>query len=168
MTKTLTRLQYDVIAFILAANEDRETPVNSAVHFMQAFEGGFSPLLPFTLFMPNSNKVVLYVAEEGANDSAGRRPEFNKRCEALKRPLIQIANFITDLVDHSYLHVIARHDKIELPPDYGAYWRRYEAFYGAELDAMRFVCSNWFVPKLKLYRLAKSRPVKIITVAAGE
>jgi hypothetical protein len=32
--------------------------------------------------------------KEGANENADRRCEFNKRCEALKKPLMEIANFI--------------------------------------------------------------------------
>jgi hypothetical protein len=122
---------------------------------MRAFEGGFSPLMPFTLFMPSANRVILYVAEEGANDSADRRSEFSRRCEVLKKPLVQTANFIIELVDHNYLHVITRHDKIELPPNYGTHWRRYETFYGAEIDSLCFVCSAWLVPKRKLYRFEK-------------
>jgi hypothetical protein len=153
MPRILTHLQHDVIACILAINEERELPENSAAHFMRAFEGGFSPAMPFTLFMPTANKVILYVAEEGANDSADRRSEFNKRCEALKKPLMEIANFIIDLVNHDYLRVMAKHERVELPPNYGSHWRRYEAFYGTEVDALCFVCSAWFVPKRKLYRI---------------
>jgi hypothetical protein len=174
MPGILTHLQRDVIAYILAANEDQEPPVNSAAHFMQAFEGGFSPTIPFTLFMPTANRVILYVAEEGANDSADRRSEFSRRCEILKKPLVQIANFIIELVDHNYRHIITRHNKIELPPNYGAHWRRYETFYGTEIDALRFVCSSWLVPKRKLYqfeklqvekpRLAKPRIIKSETL----
>jgi hypothetical protein len=91
MPRILTHLQRDVIAYILAANEDQEPPTNSATHFMRVFEGGFSPTIPFTLFMPSANRVILYVAEEGANDSADRRSEFSRRCEVLKKPLVQIA-----------------------------------------------------------------------------
>jgi hypothetical protein len=153
MPRILTHLQHDVIAYILAANEEREPPENNAARFMRAFEGGFSPLMPFTLFMPVGNKVILYVAEEGANDGADRRSEFNRRCETLKKPLLETANFIIDLVEHDYLRVIARHERGELPPNYGTRWRRYEAFYASELEALCFACSAWFVPKLKLYRL---------------
>jgi hypothetical protein len=43
---------------------------------------------------------------------------------------------------------------------------RYEAFYASEIDALRFVCSAWLVPKLKLYQLKKlpvekSRIIKV-------
>jgi hypothetical protein len=155
MPKILTHLQKDVISYILAENEVREPPENSAAHFMRAFQGGFFPTMPFTLFMPVTTKVILYVAEEGAHDSADRRSEFNKRCEALKKPLVETANFIIDLMNHDYLRVIMKHDKIELPPNYGAHWRRYEAFYASEMDALSFVCSAWLIPRLKLYRLAK-------------
>jgi hypothetical protein len=106
------------------------------------------------------------VAEEGANDSADRRSEFNKRCETLKKPLMEIANFIIDLANHDYLRVIVKHERVELPPNYGAHWRRYEAFYGTEIDALGFVCSAWFVPKLKLYRLEKPRVVKAVALPA--
>jgi hypothetical protein len=68
--------------------------------------------------------------------------------------------FIIDLVNHDYLRVIMKHERVELPPNYGAHWRRYEAFYGTEIDALGFVCSAWFVPKLKLYLLEKPRITK--------
>jgi hypothetical protein len=166
MPKIITHSQQDVIACILASNEECEPPENSAAPFMRAFEGGFSPAMPFTLFMPSANKVILYVAEEGANDSADRRSEFNKRCEALKKPLMEIANFIIDLANHDYLRVIVKHERVELPPNYGAHWRRYEAFYGTEIDALGFVCSAWFVPKRKLYRFEKPRVVKVVALPA--
>jgi hypothetical protein len=166
MPRILSHLQQDVIACILAANEEREPPENSAVHLMRAFEGGFLPTMPFTLFMPVVNKVILYVAEEGANDSADRRSEFNKRCEALKKPLVNTAHFIVDLVNHDYLRVIARHERVELPPNYGVRWRRYEAFYASEIDALHFVCSAWLVPKQKLYQFEKSRAVKAVALPA--
>jgi hypothetical protein len=161
MSRILSHTQKDVIAYILAANEEREPPENSAALFMRAFEGGFSPTIPFTLFMPTANKVILYVAEEGANDSADRRSEFNKRCEALKKPLMEIANFIIELAKHDYLRVILKHERGDLPPNYGAHWRRYETFYGTEIDALRFVCSAWLVPKRKLYRFEKPRLEKL-------
>jgi hypothetical protein len=164
MPRILTHLQRDVIAYILAANEDQDPPENSVAHFMRAFEGGFSPAMPFTLFMPTANRVILYVAEEGANDSADRRTEFNKRCEALKKPLIETANFIIDLANHDYLRVITKHEQVELPPNYGAHWRRYEMFYGTEIDTLRFVCSAWLVPKRKLYRFEKLRVVKAVAL----
>jgi hypothetical protein len=155
MPKILTHLQRDVIAYILAANEEREPPLNSATPYMQAFEGGFFPTMPFTLFMPVVTKVILYVAEAGANDSADKRSECIKRCEIIKKPLMEIANFIIDLVNHDYLRVIVKHERVELPANYGAHWRRYEAFYGPEIDTLRFVCSAWLVPKQKLYRFEK-------------
>jgi hypothetical protein len=169
MSKILTRLQHDVIAYILAINEEGEPPMNSATHFMRAFEGGFFPTMPFTLFMPTVTKVILYVAEVGANDSADKRSEFNKRCEIIKKPLIETANFLIDLVEHDYLRVIVKHNTVEPPPNFGAYWRRYEAFYGTEIDALRFVCSTWLVPKRKLYLLEKpqverSRIVKVVSL----
>jgi hypothetical protein len=166
MPKILSLSQKDVIAYILAANEEREPPTNSTAPFMRAFDGGFSPTMPFTLFMPTANKVILYVAEEGANDSADRRSEFNKRCETLKKPLMEIANFIIDLANHDYLRVITKHEKVELPSNYGAHWRRYETFYGTEIDALRFVCSAWLVPKRKLYQFEKPQLEKMRTVKA--
>jgi hypothetical protein len=155
MSKILTRLQHDVITYILAINEERDPPMNSATHFMRAFEGGFFPDMPFTLFMPTLNRVILYVAEEGASDRADRREFFNKRCETLKKPLLDTADFIVELVNHDYLRVIPKTAKVELPANYGTRWRRYEAFYASESDALRFVCSAWLVPKRKLYRFEK-------------
>jgi hypothetical protein len=156
MSRILTHLQRDVISCLVAENEGAEPPASNAGHILRAFEGGFSPLMPFTLFMPLATKVILYVAEEGANESADKRSEFNKRCEALKGPLLSTANFLIDLVDHDYLRVIAKHNTVEPPPNFGARWRRYEAFYSSELASLCFVCSNWLVPRMKLYRLAKN------------
>jgi hypothetical protein len=34
MSKILTHLQYDVISYILAVNEERKPPENSAAHFI--------------------------------------------------------------------------------------------------------------------------------------
>jgi hypothetical protein len=155
MPKILTHLQRDVINYILAVNEELEPPANSATPYMQAFEGGFFPTMPFTLFMPVVTKVILYMAEERANEGADRRSEFNKRCEIIKKPLMEIAGFVINLVEHDYLRVIVKQERVELPPNYGARWRRYEAFYASEIDALRFVCSAWLVPKRKLYRLEK-------------
>ena len=163
MPKILTHLQRDVISYILTSNEEREPPVNSATPYMQAFEGGFFPTMHFTLFMPVVTKVILYVAEAGANDSADKRSEFNKRCEIIKKPLVEIANFIIDMVEHDYLRVITKHERVDLPANYGAYWRRYEAFYASEIDALRFVCSAWLIPKLKLYQLKNMQTARKVT-----
>ncbi|MDR3343145.1 MAG: hypothetical protein LBT14_10255 [Treponema sp.] len=153
--RPLNPLKKDIIRYIIAENEEQEPPQNDAAHFMCAFEGGFSSLMPFTLFMPVSTKVILYVSEKGANESADKRSEFNKRCETLKKPLIDTANFIIDLVEHDYLRLIKKQSKIELPQNYSAHWRRYEAFYMSEIESLIVVCSNLLIPKLKLYKLAK-------------
>jgi hypothetical protein len=50
--------------------------------------------------------------------------------------------------------------------NYGAHWRRYETFYGTEIDALRFVCSAWLVPKRKLYRFEKPHVVKAVALPA--
>jgi hypothetical protein len=70
------------------------------------------------------------------------------------------------LANHDYLRVIVKHERAELPPNYGAHWRRYEAFYGTEIDALRFVCSAWLVPKRKLYHFEKPRIVKAVALPA--
>ncbi|MDR3171122.1 MAG: hypothetical protein LBU17_05750, partial [Treponema sp.] len=64
-------------------------------------------------------------------------------------------DFIIDLVQHDYLRIITKHSDVELPKNYGAHWRRYEAFFMSEIESLLFVCSHWLVPKLKLYRLLK-------------
>jgi hypothetical protein len=71
-------------------------------------------------------------------------------------------------MDHDYLRVIVKEKKAELPSNYGTRWRRYEAFHASEIDALGFVCSNWLVPKLKLYRLQKPQMAKAATGATGE
>jgi hypothetical protein len=66
------------------------------------------------------------------------------------------------------LRVIVKEKKVDLPSNYGARWQRYEAFHASEIDALGFVCSNWLVPKLKLYRQQKPQMVKVADGAAGE
>jgi hypothetical protein len=73
------------------------------------------------------------------------------------------------MVEHDYLRVITKHERVDLPANYGAHWRRYEAFYASEIDALRFVCSAWLVPKQKLYRfeklqVEKPRIVKVVSL----
>jgi hypothetical protein len=41
---------------------------------------------------------------------------------------------------------------------------RITAFYGMEIDALRFMCSAWLVPKRKLYRFKKQRIVKTVAL----
>jgi hypothetical protein len=153
---SMTPLQQDIITCIIAENEEQEPPRNNAAHIMNAFAGGFSLGMPFTLFMPAANKVILYVAEEGANESADKRSVFNKRCEALKKPLVDAADFIINLVHQNCLRLMEKHSDAELPEDYGTHWRRYEAFYTPEIESLAFVCSNLFVPKFRLYELANT------------
>ena len=76
---------------------------------------------------------------------------------------MEIANFIIDLVNHDYLSVIMKHEQVELPANYKTRWRRCEAFYGTEIDALRFVYSAWLVPKVKLYQRKNMQTVKKVT-----
>jgi hypothetical protein len=145
-----------MIRYIIAANEEEELPESDVTRFMRAFEGGFERGMAFTLYMPNATRVLLYVAEEGANSSAGPRAEFNSQCEAIKKPLVEIAGFIHELAQENYVKTVARRGTTEFPKDYGAHWRRYEAFFMDELLLLRFVCSVELTPKFKLYNLAKS------------
>jgi hypothetical protein len=76
-----------MIRYIITANEEEEPLESEVTRFMRAFEGGFERGMAFTLYMPNATRILLYVAEEGANSSAGPRAEFNRQCEAIKKPL---------------------------------------------------------------------------------
>jgi hypothetical protein len=72
------------------------------------------------------------------------------------------------LTDHDYGRVIVKHKRVELPPNYGAHWQRYEAFYGTEIDTLRFVCSAWLVSKRKLYRFKKVQLLKQCVVKTAD
>jgi hypothetical protein len=154
MTHKFTPLQRTVIDYIIAVNE--EAPLPDIALFMQAIEGGFEPKKPFTLYMPTASKVLLYVAEARANTSASPRAEFNRRCEALKKPLVEIARFISELSEENYLRVeVKQHRGEPEDPAWRTHWRRYEAFYMPEMKPLIFACSVRVTPKLKLYKLAE-------------
>jgi hypothetical protein len=148
-----TPLQKSVIEYIIAENENLEPPDNEITGYMRAFEGGFSREKQFTCFLPMVTKVQLYVAEERAGYGADRRTEFSKRCEQLKKPLVETARFIEKLETREYIRTLRKPAEPEtLPKDYGEHWRRYENFYMNELEPIIFACTSLIIPRLKLYK----------------
>jgi hypothetical protein len=154
MPKTLTHLQHDVIACILASNEEREPLVNSAAPYMRAFEGGFFPTMPFTLHTPVVNKLIMYVHQKNCYGKGVSKLEFTKRCRVITRTLVEITNFIILLQEQEYINAEYKRSATKMPPDgFQKYWRRYEQFYPNESDPIIFVKSISITPARKLYEL---------------
>ena len=167
-------LQKHVIDYIIAENEGLSHPDNSVTDYMRAFEGGFFLDKPFTCYMPTTNKVILYVAEEHAGFGTGKRSDFTKQCDALKPILVGTARCIEELEQKGYLRVLLRPREIEtFSQDFGKHWRRYENFYMSEIEPLIFACTTIIIPRLKLYKYweqthnkASEKKVRPVAVAA--
>jgi hypothetical protein len=154
MLTNLSSLQKEIIHWIIAVNEEIEPVPWNGAYVMQAFQGGFIHGLPYTCYMPVGNKVLLYVYEEGANNSAIPRVVFKKGCEPIKKALLEAADFINEqLITEDYVKVMDKPQTERFKEElHGAFWRRYEDFFPHEIASLKFVCTHWFIPKLKLYR----------------
>ncbi|MDR2534780.1 MAG: hypothetical protein LBD29_01945 [Treponema sp.] len=156
MVSNLSPLQKEIVSWIIAVNEDNEPPKGDGAYVMQAFQGGFIRGLPYTCFMPVANKVLLYVYEEGANNSLIPRGLFKKNCEPIKKALLEAAYFINDcLMAEDYVRILDKPQTAQWIEENARFWRRYEDFYPKEIENLKFVCTHWFIPKAKLYKFQK-------------
>jgi hypothetical protein len=134
----------------------------------------FTPLQKSVIdyIIAENEDLRLHVAEERAGYAADRRTEFNKRCETLKKPLVETARFIEELEQQKYIRTLRKPIQIEeLPKDYGEHWRRYENFYMSELEPLIFACTSLFIPRLKLYKyweqINRKESMRIRPLAVG-
>lgn len=156
MLSNLSPLQREIVNWIIAVNEENEPPSGDGTHVMEAFQGGFIRGLPYTCFMPVANKVLLYVYEEGANNSLIPRGIFKKNCEPIKKALLEAADFINEqLMAENYVKIVDKPQTAQWVEKNAAFWRRYEDFYPREIESLKFVCTHWFIPKLRLYKFMK-------------
>ncbi|MDR3343944.1 MAG: hypothetical protein LBT14_14405 [Treponema sp.] len=149
----LTPLQKQIINYIIAENEETESP-NTLADYMSAIEGGFNPHKKFTLYLPAANKLVLYEYNKKGTTDWCPRSEFYAECETIKKTLVKIAESIIYLCQDDYVRVFFRNpkEKTWLPQDYQEHWRAYEMFMKGEVEPLLYVCSIRIVPKLKLYK----------------
>jgi hypothetical protein len=161
MLSHLSQLQKEIIHWIIAINEEIEPPTGKGAQIMQAFQGGFIRGMPYTCYVPVANKVLLYVYEEGANFAAGPRATFNKKCEPIKKALLEAACFINEqLIVENYVRVIEKPETERFKEDvHGPFWRRFETFFPHEIGSLKFVCTHLFIPKMKLIAIGQQVPI---------
>ncbi|MDR2486126.1 MAG: hypothetical protein LBD55_12140 [Treponema sp.] len=156
MVHAISPLQKEIVNWIIAVNEEGEPPNKDGAHVMRAFQGGFIRSMPYTCYMPVANKVLLYIYEEGANNSPISRAVFKKTCEPIKKLLLEGADFINDLAMEDYVKIMDKSRSEQwIEERHAPFWRRYEDFYPHEIERLTFVCTHWFIPKAKLYRFQK-------------
>jgi hypothetical protein len=143
---SLTSLQRQIIAYIIAENEETEEP-NPLTPYMHALGGGLMSDMHFTLCHRKDQKengLILYVQEHAGESSA----HFRERCRGIKKELLLIADFMRYLAQQGYVRIIKRYS---YPPDIPGHWQKYEDFLPAEAASLSFTCSFILAPRLTLY-----------------
>jgi hypothetical protein len=136
-------LQRQIISYIIAENEEIDEP-NPLTPYMRALDGGLMPDMHFTLYVKEESGVTLYVQNTGENE------QYNSGVAAIKKRLIEIADFMGYLVQQGYVKSIPKNqDPYSLPiPEH---WQRYDDFTPAEGEALTFACSVQLIPRFTLY-----------------
>jgi hypothetical protein len=150
----LTPFQRAIIGHIIAGSSGGKPPEYLREYF-QAFEGVFSADRTFTLHTPVKNKIYLYYNAADFKVLYMERRAFTGICENIKKRLVDIALFITFLIDKGCVVPDYKQPScFELPKDSQKHWRRYQEFYPSESEPILFVKSITPIPSSKLYSLA--------------
>jgi hypothetical protein len=145
---SLTSLQRQIIAYIIAENEETEEP-NPLTPYMHVLSGSLIPDMHFTLCQKKKQKkngIIMYVQEHSGESSE----YFRERCRSIKEELLVIADFMGYLVQQRYVRIIERYS---YPLDIPEHWQKYEDFGPVEAAFLSFTCSSILVPRLTLYNL---------------
>jgi hypothetical protein len=140
---SLTPIQRQIIAYIIAENEETEEP-NPLTPYMHALSGGLMPDMYFTLYQEKTQKkagLVLYAEEHEGEPNE----HFREHCRMLKDELLVITDFMEYLVQKGYVRILERYG---YPPDIPRHWQKYEDFTCAEAASLSFACSSMLVPRL--------------------
>jgi hypothetical protein len=154
-----TSLWQRIIRYFCAKDKNMKTADELLAACFHAFEGGFENV-PFTLYAPSANKLVLYVYEENCDYLGGPRRVFNDKCRKIVEVLTEIAGVLTDLAGNGYLTLeYSEKGRSGLPAGYARNWRRYENIFPDESEALLHIMSVKITPAEKLCRLNRSRPL---------
>jgi hypothetical protein len=127
-----------------------------------AFEGGFAGGVPFTLYAPLANKLVLYVYEENCYYLGSPRRIFNDKCRKIVAGLSEVAGMLIEMEEQGCITLeYSGRSRSELPADHAKNWRKYENFYPSESEALLYVMSVKITSIEKLYQLNR-RPRLVI------
>lgn len=68
---------------------------------------------------------------------------------------------MSKLIGEDYVKVIDKSETEPFKEDvHGPFWRRYETFFPQEIGTLKFVCTHWFIPKLKLIPIYETYLIK--------
>ncbi|MDR2741191.1 MAG: hypothetical protein LBB98_03445 [Treponema sp.] len=156
-----TALRQRVIRYLCAKDKNTETVDEDLAVCFHAFESGFDDGVPFTLYAPLANKLVLYVYEENCDYLGSSRCLFNDKCRKIVEGLSEIAVILIDLAENGYVTLeYSGKSRNELPADYTKNWRKYENIYPNESDALSCIMAVKITPAGELHRLnQRRRPV---------
>ncbi|MDR2797887.1 MAG: hypothetical protein LBB80_06045 [Treponema sp.] len=104
----------------------------------------------FTLCLKQESGVTLYVQNTDGTE------QYNPPVAAIKKKLVEIADFMRYLVQQDYVKSIPKnHD------DYSSCipepWEEYDDFTPAEQETLTFACSVQLIPRLILYTYWESK-----------
>jgi hypothetical protein len=157
-----TSLRQRVIRYLCAKDKNTEPPDETLAAYFHAFESSFDNGVPFTLYAPLSNKLVLYVYEENCDYLGIPRHIFNDKCRKIVEILTEIAGILIDLAENGYITLeYSEKSRSGLPAGYTRNWRRYEHIYSDESEALLYIMSVKITPAGELYRLNQRRRLVI-------
>jgi hypothetical protein len=155
-------LRQRIIRYLCVKDKNTKTADELLAAYFHAFESDFDSGFPFTLYVPLSNKLVLYVYEENYNYRGGPRRIFNDKCRRIVEGLSEIASILIDLAERRYLALeCSRKNQRELPADHTRNWRKYENIYPDESESILYIMSVMISPTEKLYHLNQRRRLVI-------
>jgi hypothetical protein len=157
-----TSLRQRLIRYLCAKDKNTEISDELLTACFHAFESSFAGGVPFTLYAPLANKLVLYVYEENCNYLGSPRRIFNDKCRKIVESLSKIAGILIDLAEQGYITLeYSGKSRSELPADHTKNWRRYENLYPSESEALLYIMSVKITPAEKLYQFNQRRKVVI-------
>jgi hypothetical protein len=157
-----TSLRQRIIRYLCAQDKDTAPPDKALAAYFHAFEGGFDNGVPFTLYAPLANKLVLYVYEENCDYLGSPRRVFNDKCRKIVEVLTEIAGILIELAENGYIALeYAEKSRSGLPAGYTRNWRRYEHIFTDESEALLYIMSVKITPTGELYRLNQRRRLVI-------
>jgi hypothetical protein len=119
-----TSLRQKVIRYLCTKGQTADTS-NSLAPYFHAFESSFDGGVPFTLYAPAVNKLILYVYEENCDYLGGHRHIFNDKCKQIIMELTEIAAILIDLSENGYITLeYCGNRHTELPADHIKNWHR--------------------------------------------
>jgi hypothetical protein len=148
----------EIIAYIIAKNENERLPFLRIYPYLRAFSGDFVPDMPFTFYFAAEERPMLFNRETKRPAEQSNRAVFALDMAKRKPELLEITQFYGYLSGNGYVRRVYKgiENRQALPKGYERYWRRYQDFDKELAQGLAFVCLADFFPKIKLYDLWES------------